>query len=708
MSETRKFWTEIRRKIVVFSTMERDVRITFIAGSAVVALATALDLFGGHLGPEMRTLVGSVPLGTVIFLIIGEILVFTFIGFALLEMKGRPLWICVGVLAASLVAVMAINGPFLSLGLLVPALLQCILMIVSNRRRWDAQRNVRAALATASVMLSTLAAYAVVGQGALVISVIAFQGTAAMLGLFMAATDIAEITALAAEVSATALRRLTRLRIPLSELQTNPVIAVRAFIAALLAIAADIWVGSIYTGGSAREMAHSLGGGLGVALWIGLIYWMLTGAGKRLEAIPAHIGYLSLLAVVAIYFIAFQVGMLWRLLSDPATYDPKELFTYPEVFTPPLLIFLSFVISFFLLGRSSAKRFVLLGFGSSVGMLWFHYYASHGEELALINATVAMGSLVLLFVALGRRKIAFVDYSMLLCEVNVCFALYGIVALAFWSARGGPGKLTVEQAAIVFMALAWDIISSGETVSNKHSEQFPRIARVAAFFAYVVSVALMVMVSTTSQLVNPVSSQEVEGVFEAEPLVAAGLTLFGVPFFILIFSLRMRPIVRVTTLPQQPHTIPTPSPGTTVQPQRLRLPWVGQALALVVFAGLAVAVVAGLLAWAWQPLVQWVAAISIMKFLLAHWGHALAPLILGICGQIFRQSLSGLAAFVYAASMTRAGFDDALFESVRPYLVDPDPLKQFLWIPGFVGLLLIGFIIYSIGSWGRDSRFRKS
>ena len=426
-------------------------------------------------------------------------------------------------------------------------------MRLSYRRGWDTRRNLRAAFAIASVMEITLAIYAAAGQSALVISVIGTQALVAMLGLFMAATDVAEIVGLVAEVSVTNLEKIIRLK-------------ALAFIAALLAIIGNIAVASIYNGQSAPAIAQSLGAGLGVSLWIGLIYWMLVGGGKRLRAIPPHIGYRSLLLVVVIYFIAMQAGIMWRVLSDPNTYQPQKLFTYPEVFSIPFVIFLGFVIMFFALGRRSQHWFVLSGFGASIGMLWFLYYASHGENLTLVYDAIAMGSLVLLLIALRRRKDHFVEYSMLLCELNLCFALYGLVVLAFLSAKGGPDKLTVGQALILLAALTWDIISSGENVTNQHSEHFPRIARACFFFAYILSVVLMVTLSTTGHLVNPTTAKAVEGVFESEPLVGTGMALLGAPFLILIFALRMRQVVSPPGLFHTAHVSePVRTSGEKVQ-----------------------------------------------------------------------------------------------------------------------------------------------
>jgi hypothetical protein len=86
----------------------------------------------------------------------------------------------------------------------------------------------------------------------------------------------------------------------------------------------------------------------------------------------------------------------------------------------------------------------------------------------------------------------------------------------------------------------WDIVSSGEAITNRHTDTFPRLARVAIYIAYIVSVALLVMVSTVGQFVSPVSGEVVEELFDSERLVASGLVLFGAPFIFVMATLRFR------------------------------------------------------------------------------------------------------------------------------------------------------------------------
>jgi hypothetical protein len=274
---------------------------------------------------------------------------------------------------------------------------------------------------------------------------------------------------------------------------------------------------------------------------------------KRLGVVAPHITYHGLLFVVGAYFVALQAGLIYRLLSDPQTYDPGKIFGDPQVFVVPVLLFLGFLILFVILGRRSSRMFVPLGFGVCVGMVWFHYYASHGDALVYIQHAIAMGSIVLLITASLMKSVRnqFKSLCILVGELNICFAVYALLAWHFIPGEGESAHFTIGDALFVCGALVWDLLISGRDITNKHSDFFPRISRVCFFLAYIMSVALLVMVSISSQLVNPVSSVAVHGVFESEALVAVGLILLGPPFFFLIFALRVRELLDTSMVPSQ-------------------------------------------------------------------------------------------------------------------------------------------------------------
>ncbi len=542
MSEQSGFWEEISHKIVNYSSMDREVRIAFQCGSATVVIAIILNTFGGHLGRPVHTLAGDIPIATLLFLIAGETIVLTFVALAVLLVSGRAKSTILTVLAALLLLVMVVNGFLLCLGLLVPAALLAVLAVLASKRKWSTVQKAQGAIAIAFTTIATIEIYAAAGYHVLAISILGFQATLALLGLFMAATDLAEIVMLASDAMTRGIRKLSHSR-------------AMVLVIAVLAIGANMWVITRFVVGYPMNLAAALGSGLGIGLWMGLVYLMLRRSHKRLISIPAHIGYRPLLLIVVIYFLAIQAGVMWRFLSNPLTYDPAQLFSYSKVFAFPMLVFLMVVALFFLVGGQSPQRFAFFGLGASIGMMWFMDHSSQGEAFIDVFYSVAAGTFLMLLFALARKIPRFVGYGMLLCELNICFLLYGLVMLAFISARGSPGRLTVPQALIVFAALAWDILSSGEIASNVQTTRVPRLARVAFFFAYVVSVALFVMVSTTSHLINPFNAKEVEGIFESEPLVATGLNLLGPPFFIFIFSLRMRHLLEPAVIAESAHIV---------------------------------------------------------------------------------------------------------------------------------------------------------
>src|SRR3954468_2171880 len=82
-------WGNLRRRIIVISTMERSVRITFMSGAALVVLAIIVNVFHDLLGPEVTTQVGTVPLGVLAILALGEFAASFFLALALVLLRGR-------------------------------------------------------------------------------------------------------------------------------------------------------------------------------------------------------------------------------------------------------------------------------------------------------------------------------------------------------------------------------------------------------------------------------------------------------------------------------------------------------------------------------------------------------------------------------------------------------------------------------------------
>ncbi len=520
----------VRRRIVVVSTMERGVRIAFMAGAALVSLAILINIFHAYLGPAVTLRVGTIPVGALAVLAAGEFAVFFLLTLTLILLRGRWQGIANGALAALLLAFLWGTGfEPMSFLALVPAALAWGFLIVNRHTPLGNREAMLAALCVSLAALLVVVVFAASGYELLIVSALALQALIAMVGLCMAATDIAELAIVTAESLTRALARFLR-----------SVWAALAF--ALAAILLDIVVALSVEG--RRSIASELGGATGLALWLGLLTWMAIARRARLGAVHAHIDYRALFLIVGGYFLALQAGALLRLLSDPVTYRAKDLFTYPQAFIFTSLAAAVCVIVFVAIGRRSERTLVRLAYAVTVGMFIFHYYSSRGETLVTIAAAVAMGSLLLLaFAPLSRKLRAnYAAFALILADLNLAFVAYVLLVKLFFTLGGHAhhGALSTGQALIILGALAWDMVSSGEAITNRHSDAFPRLARVAAFMAYVISVALLVLVSTQAHLVNLVTGETVGNVFNSEGLVGVGLVLFGAPLIFTMGMLRLR------------------------------------------------------------------------------------------------------------------------------------------------------------------------
>ena len=544
--------TTIRKRIIVISTMERDVRLAFASGSAAVVVAVAFNLFS-PLGPPVATLVGEIPLGTLVALFLGEFVVATLVAAVLIETTGHWRNALYGAIGVLLILFLWSNNFTPSAFAVVMPLGSALFFSLRRQARdWDRRQSLFAAAFTAGLALIVMLAYIGAGEAVLVVSMIGLQGLVAMLGLFMAATDLAEIASVASD---SILAKLTGASSRVSV----------ALIAAALAIITNFAVSRLFSNWANRTIAQDLGSGLGIFLWLAAIYGLVRWAARRAGEITPEIRYSQLFMVVATYFVALQIGVAWRVMRAPESYDPRYLFTYPEVFTIPFILFILGIVALFMVGRRVPRSFSALTFAVWVGLLWFHYFASHGAAIFYVQDAVVIGTALWLGLAgwfKGSRAV-YGTLARLIGDLNLSFALYAMLVFLFFKAKGGGAGLTFWQALIVLSALAWDILTSGEVITNRHTEAFPRFARVCLFMAYVISVALLVLVSTSSALVLPSSGREAEGVFESEGLVATGLVLFGPAFLFTIFSLRARNAFARPAAPN--HAVPA-AMGAPPQP----------------------------------------------------------------------------------------------------------------------------------------------
>lgn len=540
------FWSNFRQRIIVVSEMDREIRLTFITGAAVVAVAVFLNLFTLAQRGGVSTLVGRIPVLTLVFFSLGEMIV-TFLLFAgVARLAG---WIRLGalvLLALPLLGLFWLSHSFVGIGLLLPLSVLGIVAWVADKQQWSPRRRtlVVAALALLSVVIAAI--YVGAGAGRLIISVVGIQAMFSMFGLFMAATDLGELTELGAESLGARLAEFlhsTRGRVAL---------------AVVLALV-DIAVATILVATDSNELSlaigAAIGGGLFVALLLGLTLWLLVSCVQRLGAVEPHITYRSLLLIVGTSFFALQGALLWRFLLDPATYDAKASFGYVQVADAYLLVFLVSLIFLLTLGHRSPRFFAPAALGVVVGVLGFTHYIYHANDIAYVGYSIGIGTILMLtagrFVRVVRAN--FATICILLTELNLTAIAFTFLFWLFFPI-GEEAPFGFWQAMFLLAALGWDIVSSGPVTTSKDSKRFPRFTRVCLFFAYIISVAVLVMLGRSAEIVDPF--QHTRTVFNSEAYVALGLGLFGVPFYVFVFALRVRAAVFAGPKRAQPAAIP--------------------------------------------------------------------------------------------------------------------------------------------------------
>ncbi|MHB8719147.1 MAG: hypothetical protein ACYDAC_09705 [Candidatus Dormibacteria bacterium] len=110
--------------------------------------------------------------------------------------------------------------------------------------------------------------------------------------------------------------------------------------------------------------------------------------------------------------------------------------------------------------------------------------------------------------------------------------------IALYSGAQQAGRFSLAQAAIIVIALLFDVTASGNSITNQDSRAFPRHARILLFLGYIVMTAVAVTYFSSEHV--QATQATVEAQFESEAWVQFGLTLLGAPLLATLFLLRRR------------------------------------------------------------------------------------------------------------------------------------------------------------------------
>ena len=99
------------------------------------------------------------------------------------------------------------------------------------------------------------------------------------------------------------------------------------------------------------------------------------------------------------------------------------------------------------------------------------------------------------------------------------------------------GKISLLAAFMILAALAWDVVFSGESITNQHGEWFPRHTRVMLFMGYEMLVSTSVLFLSSLHL--QFGGAKVEALFEADKYPQMGMYELGLPFVLTLIGLRL-------------------------------------------------------------------------------------------------------------------------------------------------------------------------
>lgn len=154
---------------------------------------------------------------------------------------------------------------------------------------------------------------------------------------------------------------------------------------------------------------------------------------------------------------------------------------------------------------------------------------SSWPQLTLAGLMVAAGGVTVIAVAIPWA------HRFLGPLVSLVLGLYAI----HWLDRAitgsiSAGRLSIAAAVLVLVALLWDIVMSGEAITNRHNRHFPRHSRVMVYLGYLLAVAAAVAFFSSLHT----AAGSAEPLFESENFSETGLLFLGISLVSTLAALR--------------------------------------------------------------------------------------------------------------------------------------------------------------------------
>lgn len=169
------------------------------------------------------------------------------------------------------------------------------------------------------------------------------------------------------------------------------------------------------------------------------------------------------------------------------------------------------------------------------------FLSMHVPEFQL---AIAVGTLATTGWLAARRRLDGHSTELLVALLALNLGVEFIVAMiALYDSAIAAGQVSAGQtfswaeALIVVIALGWDLVMSGEQITNREGRRFPRHVRLLLYLGYIMFVATAVLFFSSQSLAH--SAEHYDAYFESEPWPQLGLQVLGIPLLLTGFALEV-------------------------------------------------------------------------------------------------------------------------------------------------------------------------
>ena len=190
----------------------------------------------------------------------------------------------------------------------------------------------------------------------------------------------------------------------------------------------------------------------------------------------------------------------------------------------------------FLMATAVFNLFGPLGLAQAGAQLHLHWL--QGVLFVNVLMTLALAALVFLAVQAVRRRIGRTSIPLLRLGLILLLGMVGLLVLyyAVFGTILEVQRFTLAAALLLVAAMVWDVVLSGDAVTNVHGRHVPRHSRVLLYFGYTMMVTtLVVFFSSLSIQGGGTAGLE----FDSDIWPQTGIAVLGIPLLLTFFVINL-------------------------------------------------------------------------------------------------------------------------------------------------------------------------